>query len=181
MRFSAIHASPPCPRWSAMTAVSGNPEEHPALIEPIRELLAEIGLPYVIENVERAPLINPVRCCAAAFNLAINEEGKRYVLRRHRLFECSFPVMVPPCACHKANGTVLGIYGGGTRQDTRLERNKRGGNTQKANARQGRELLDTPWMTRAECNQAIPPAYTEHIGQYLMRALDDRREVLNVA
>jgi DNA (cytosine-5)-methyltransferase 1 len=27
------------------------------------------------------------------------------------------------------------------------------------------------WMTRDELSEAIPPAYTEHIGHYLMKEL----------
>jgi hypothetical protein len=30
------------------------------------------------------------------------------------------------------------------------------------------------WMTNAEITQAIPPAYTEHIGGYLMTELNAR-------
>jgi DNA (cytosine-5)-methyltransferase 1 len=28
------------------------------------------------------------------------------------------------------------------------------------------------WMTRQQLNQAIPPAYTEHIGRALLRELE---------
>lgn len=166
--FDAIHASPPCQHFSAMTVVSGRREDHPDLLEPCRQKLKATGLPYVIENVVRAPLLNPVVMCGVAMGLTIVDDGVRYVAYRHRLFECSFPIMVPPCACHKAAGVVLGMYGGGTRQDTRKGKDPGGGNTRKANADQSRRLMDMPWATRDEINQAVPPAYTEHIGGYLM-------------
>jgi hypothetical protein len=38
-------------------------------------------------------------------------------------------------------------------------------------AKEAGEALGTPWMTLAECAQAIPPAYTEHVGGYLMAAV----------
>src|SRR4051812_17294288 len=62
----AIHASPPCQRWSSKTR---NPENHPDLITPMRELLEETGLPYVIENVPRSPLVNPIQLCGSSFGL----------------------------------------------------------------------------------------------------------------
>lgn len=37
-----------------------------------------------------------------------------------------------------------------------------------------REAMQMPWATRAEIAQAIPPAYTEHIGGYLMQAVRQR-------
>jgi len=64
--FDAIHASPPC---QAHTRANGGwkgrlPEgRHPELIEPTRELLEATGLPYVIENVEGAPLLDFVTIC----------------------------------------------------------------------------------------------------------------------
>jgi DNA (cytosine-5)-methyltransferase 1 len=59
--FDAIHASPPCQAYSDLQ--KQNKREYPDLIEPVRELLEETGLPYVIENVEGAPLIDPM--CSA--------------------------------------------------------------------------------------------------------------------
>src|SRR5215472_18476868 len=73
--WDAIHASPPCQQWSAMnTAVK---KEYPQLIGPVRELLDVIGLPYVIENTERAPLVATWTLCGTQFGL---------LTRRHRRF-----------------------------------------------------------------------------------------------
>jgi DNA (cytosine-5)-methyltransferase 1 len=166
----AVHASPPCQRYSAMSRISGRHLDHPELVAPTRELLREIGLPYVIENVERAPLRDPITICGAAYCNSIEEDGKSFYMKRHRLFECSFPVMAHLCACCKDRGHVLGIYGGGTRQSTRRGKTN-GGNTDKANKRQAAALMGIDWMTRAEMCQAIPPAYTRHIGGYLRASL----------
>ncbi|MGW5790990.1 hypothetical protein ACWEV3_10330 [Saccharopolyspora sp. NPDC003752] len=61
--FDAIHASPPCQAFTNAQRIRGN--DHPDLIAPTRDLLITTGRPWVIENVEGAPLHNPVMLCAA--------------------------------------------------------------------------------------------------------------------
>jgi DNA (cytosine-5)-methyltransferase 1 len=61
--FDAVHASPPCQSYSDLAKRNGNGHEWPRLIEPVRELLIRSGLPYVIENVDGAPLISPIVLC----------------------------------------------------------------------------------------------------------------------
>lgn len=167
-QLAAIHASPPCKAHTALQSMP-NAREHPDLVGPTRELLKAAGLPYVIENVVGAPLENPIMLCGASFGLGADGRG----LARHRLFECSFPVLVPPCA-HRA-GSVIGIYGDHARK------NRRHGEQSQYNAedglRFGREAMGIDWMEWHELAQAIPPAYTEHIGGYLLNAL----EVANAA
>ena len=86
--FTAVHASPPCQRWSAATAPEYR-EGHPDLIEPMRRLLREFGIPYVIENVEASPL-EGITLCGSQFGLGV---------RRHRLFETSWRIrgFLPTC------------------------------------------------------------------------------------
>jgi DNA (cytosine-5)-methyltransferase 1 len=162
--FDAIHASPPCQAYSALR-VMPNAKEHPELIEPTRALLKRSGLPYVIENVVGAPMDNAVTICGAALGLGTADHD----LARHRLFECSFPVMVSPCA----HGTrkVLGIYGDHAKDSRRPRRAGEGQFTRPDSLRLGSEAMGIDWMTWKELRQAIPPAYTEHIGGYLMSAL----------
>jgi DNA (cytosine-5)-methyltransferase 1 len=90
--FDAIHASPPCQSYSDLAKRNGNADEWPRLVEPVREMLIRSGLPYIIENVEGAPLLNPAVLCGTMF--------KDLRVLRHRLFETSFPVMVPPHGRH---------------------------------------------------------------------------------
>ena len=52
--FDAIHASPPCQRYSNAQRLQGN--EHPDLIAPTRARLVASGKPWVMENVRGAPL-----------------------------------------------------------------------------------------------------------------------------
>lgn len=84
MTFGAVHASPPCQAYSTTGALHSN--EHPELVEETRKLLqamqAQLGIPYVIENVVGAPLVNPIMLCGSSFGLGV---------RRHRLFEVSPP------------------------------------------------------------------------------------------
>src|SRR3990167_9619494 len=57
--FDAIHASPPCQAYTQLGRKNG----HPELIEPVRELLRATELPYVVENVVGAPLLEPIVLC----------------------------------------------------------------------------------------------------------------------
>lgn len=53
--FAAIHASPPCQGYSIMNNLPWiRSRTYPLLILPVRELLEQTGLPYVIENVAGA-------------------------------------------------------------------------------------------------------------------------------
>ena len=63
--FDLIHASPVC-KGSSATAVLHH-VDHPRQIEAVRGRLAVNGAPYVIENVEGAPLRDPVVLCGAMF------------------------------------------------------------------------------------------------------------------
>lgn len=55
--FDAIHASPPCQAYSGTQKIQNN--DHPDLIGPTRDALEATGVPYVIENVPGAPLLDP--------------------------------------------------------------------------------------------------------------------------
>jgi len=164
--FDAIHASPPCQAYSRTRSIwRHQPPSQPPLIHQTRELLIQSGLPYVIENVVGAPLIQPIQLCGSSFGLDV---------RRHRLFECSFAtIMVPPCAhgqqaprrfktharFDKAQlSPVVHIYGHGGGEGKAIDL--------------WRQAMQVPWMqTRREIREAIPPAYTRHIGEYLTRTL----------
>ena len=53
--FDAIHASPPCQGYSIMNNLPWlRGRDYPRLIKSVRELLVEIGKPWVIENVTGA-------------------------------------------------------------------------------------------------------------------------------
>lgn len=153
--FRAAHTSPPCQRYSAMsTCRPGLSDEYPDLVAPTRELLIESELPYVIENVPGAPLLDPVMLCGQMFGLE---------LYRHRLFESNIPLVAPehpphliPAskAGHWKPGTIMGVAG------------------HCAPIAKAREVMGIDWTTRAELAEAIPPAYSEYIGAQLLKALE---------
>ena len=164
--FQAIHASPPCQAFSDLAKRNGNGHEWPDLITPLRPLLAAAGLPSVIENVEGAPLIDPIVLCGTMF-LELR-------VIRHRLFECSFPVLPPPHGQHPLVFTYdkRKAHYGQLDQDTAFVSVNGGGNCSVANKR---AAMGVPWMTGAEANEAIPPAYTKFIGARLREHLEASR------
>lgn len=161
---AAIHASPPCQRWSAMSNCRpGLAGKYPALIEPARELLRCIGLPYVIENVPGSPLIDPAVLCGSQFYRVAEWPGRgRFGLRRHRLFETSFPV--PSAGWHNHSLPSVAVYGDGA-PGNRPDLKGKGFEQLR------RDVMGIDWMTRAELNEAIPPAYTHYIGTQLLSQL----------
>ncbi len=161
--FDAIHASPPCPRYSSITP-AGSRDDHPDLIEPVRAALRAWGGTYVIENVVGSPLHAPVLLCGAAFGLGAGcRDGIWRPLARHRLFESNVFLMSAGCACNGRQ--AVGVYGHG------------GGKASKhgysADAREAREAMGIDWMKHYDVVQAIPPAYTQHIGEQLLAVIRD--------
>lgn len=161
--FDLVWASPPCQRYSIANNIHGR-DDHPDHVAATRALLIESGVDYCIENVPGAPLRNPVTLCGLTFGLGV---------KRHRWFETNFPVMALPCNGHK--GDWVCVFG-----HTVLERSPMIGRTAKGGPRfrrkhlgteRGREAMGIDWMSRAELSEAIPPAYSEHIGHYAMMAI----------
>lgn len=157
-QFDAIHASPPCQAYSFVSTFKHVKDQHPDLIEPVREMLIKTGKPYVIENVTGAPLIDPVILCGLMFGLEVY---------RHRGFECSWFFMRPGHPQHKAKCTPL----------KRRTKHKEGefltvtghfAYPMKAVER----AMGIDWMSRGEIPQAIPPAYTKFIGEQLIKEIE---------
>lgn len=174
--FDCIHASPPCQRYSAMTngRWKDRVSEHPDLVDPVRQLLVELNKPYVIENVVGSPLINPTMLCGTMFQLQTKGGSQ---LRRHRLFETSFHVgLTPPCQHN--NGSAIGVYGGGQNPSRKIPATIGVyGHAGVASNRDclllfgtqdRRDAMGIDWMSGKELSEAIPPAYTEFIGRYLL-------------
>jgi len=157
----AIHASPPCQRYSPMTKKWGRSAEHPDLIGPVREALEAVDVPWVIENVPGSPLQSPVLLCGSMFGLG-DSSGRQ--LRRHRLFESSADLGPPPGPC-RHRGQAVGVYGhpGGSSVRDGI---------QFAQFGDWRDAMGIDWMTVPELTEAIPPAYTEWVGSRLLGAAE---------
>jgi len=164
--FDAIHASPPCQAYSDLAKRNGNADTHPRLIEAVRDMLRATGKPYVIENVEGAPLLNPITLCGTMFGLRV---------LRHRLFESNIPLTAPLHGRHPLVYTLdkRKAHYGKLDQDFAFVSVTGGGNCSVANARLA---MGIDWMTKAELNEAIPPAYTGFIGWHLLEAIEAHAE-----
>lgn len=157
----AIHASPPCQRYSTMTKKWGREDDHPDLVAAVRQAIFDLtdpgatAVPYVIENVPGAPLWEPMMLCGSMFAL----ESQGYKLYRHRIFESNFWIL-PPAMCNH-DRPALPVYGhaGG--------RSRRDGLTFPGTDA-WREGMEIDWMTGKELAESIPPAFTEHIGRAIL-------------
>ena len=172
--FDVIHASPPCQGYSALRRLpwlAGR--TWPLLIEPLREMLRELCVPWVMENVERAPL-DGLTLCGRMFGLPVY---------RHRRFESSVLMLAPHHEKHEV------VIGHGRRVNDRRKGSLNAGSAKGAWGNQaivtvaggqfkksdGERALGIDWMLKAEIAQAIPPAYTEWVGRRLMEAICSAR------
>lgn len=155
--FDAIHASPPCQKFTAYRRRgAGVGDAYLNLIPQTRELLVRTGLPWVIENVEgaRGELHDPMVLCGSSFGLDV---------RRHRLFESNAPLgLTPPC-------------------DHAWQTPRFPPATNRSNLRRTVEVgvwriplhvqqraMEIDWTDLRGLSEAIPPAYTEWIGLQLI-------------
>lgn len=152
--FDAIHASPPCHDHSALANLVGQ-NGSGWLLAATRELLCRSGRPWVIENVPGAPMRRDLVLCGEMFGL------RTY---RHRWFETSFFAMNPahpPHVVRTSSKKRRACWDAGLHISV----------TGDVGTYVGRQAMGIEWMTGYELSQAIPPAYTHHIGFYLMAAL----------
>ncbi|MFI6870862.1 class I SAM-dependent methyltransferase [Nocardia sp. NPDC050406] len=162
--FDAVHASPPCQEYTPLHAL--HPEKtYPDLVAATRDALEALGKPYVIENVMSAPLRKDrsITLCGGMFGL------RTY---RHRRFESNIGLRAPSHPAHVAR----------TATSRRRERWAQGWHisvTGDVGRYVGPEAMGIDWMTGDELCQAIPPAYTHHIGRQLLTAIN--RDAVEVA
>jgi DNA (cytosine-5)-methyltransferase 1 len=173
-KFDAIHASPPCQRFTHGNVVGEQASKHPDLITPVREALASIDVPWVIENVPRAPLIDPITLCGTMFDLtATDDDGTVVHLQRHRLFESNVALSAPGPCRHVGVTQWAGSYGGARRDKHEARHVRRGGYVPSVTVQE--RLLGIDWMTQTALRQSIPPAYTRWLGGLLLARLTGRR------
>ncbi len=176
-KFDAVHASPPCQGYSRMRHLPWlKDRDYPLLIEPTREALQALGLPWVIENVEDAPLmrspgllgVHGILLCGTMFELGVY---------RHRPFESSVILAQPPHPPHReviAEGSMLGSRARvPVRRGITAWQKDGGCGGHMGNVDRVRLAMGIDWMSASEISQAIPPAYTEWIGRQLLEAVKE--------
>lgn len=154
--YDAAHASPPCHDHTTLSALAGK-DGTGHLLGDTRTLLAEIGLPYVIENVPGSPMRPDVILCGEMF-------GLRTI--RHRWFELGgwwalSPMHPPHTAKTSAKKRLVDWLAGMHISVT--------GDVSTGIAGQA---MGIDWMTGNELSQAIPPPYTRWLGERLLAHLD---------
>lgn len=158
--FDSIHASPPCQGYSKLNGLTNRDMSNYAkLIDETRAALMETGKPWVIENVIGAKLHNPLKLCGTMFGLKTH---------RHRLFETHpWPIWFPQAVCNGAktkpahSSARLAQYYGANAPMVTVAGHQ-------FSRTSGSLAMGIDWMTRDELAEAIPPAYTEYIGRWLI-------------
>lgn len=147
--YDVVHASPPC-KFVTKTGWAyhfGYHANHEDLLTPLRDRLTALECPWVIENVPGAPMRPDLILCGSMFGLNV---------RRHRWFETNPPLEPWVLACNHSY-RVVSPHGNPNRF--------------KGSGKEWATGMGIDWMTSPELSQAIPPAYTEHIGLQLMAVL----------
>lgn len=167
-RYDAIHASPPCQRFSQMRFCRPGKVTHPDLLTPTLRSLAGFRVPWIVENVPQSP-IGPyaVELCGLMFGLKVF---------RHRLFACSHALLVPPHPSHKGkligeNGFVCVAGHGGQGTGFNSTHNRRKVPKDHRTVGSWRSAMGIDWLPRDMLAQAIPPAYTEYLGRQLINVI----------
>lgn len=178
-QFDAIHASPPCQKYSQSTApFRAAGKEYSDMIGPTRTLLDAIGRPYVIENVPTAPIRPDIVLYGWMFENPRNPGHCLNVLRK-RHFELGGWWMLQPGISRRIgsvkNGDYITIIGKqGYRKYKGLEKGWRPKFDQGTGIKTWHFAMGIPQEYKfrdVEISEGIPPAYSRYIGQYLLEYL----------
>ena len=170
--FDFIWASPPCQKYVCRRQ-GWDDSKHPDLIGPIRSKLMASKVPFVIENVSKAPLRPDVILCGVQFGLKVF---------RHRWFEiegfqCSSPIHKKHDG-HVYTGEYCTVYNGGDgiggHGNDIIKRRATRAMSKALGVKQTFErwcvAMQIEWMTKDEITQAIPPAYSRYIAEQFLDA-----------
>lgn len=148
--FDLIWASPPCQVYTWSTR-KDRKEKFPDSVAKTRDLLKKTGKPYIIENVQGAPLRKDLMLCGEMFGLRV---------LRHRIFEIEgFTVMQPPHIKHRKPVDDIHSYyacvsgHGGDSYSFKMD--------DWMNAMKVYHIKKKNHIT-----QAVPPAYADYILRY---------------
>jgi DNA (cytosine-5)-methyltransferase 1 len=177
--FDAYHASPPCQGYIHLKN-GDDLNGYPLLIDIVRERLISTKKPYSIENVPHAKeyLINPIMLCGTMFGLAI---------WKHRYFETNPVIYALLNTCNHKLGKIDSPFG---KVDIPIQ-TAHGGDShfhekpsrigirwRPSQALPIRKYgMGIDWnISKRELAESIPPAYTEYIGQYLIKEVERLRQ-----
>lgn len=169
--FDFIWASPPC-QYYVCKRQGWDTGKHLPLIDPIRLRLLQTGIPFVIENVRRAPIRVNLMLCGTMFDLKVF---------RHRYFEIEgFKIETKQHYKHVGSvhtGEYCTVYNGGdgvggygtniVKRRAARAKMKAAGITQ--STERWKEAMGIDWMERQELTESIPPAYSRYIAQQFDR------------
>lgn len=168
-RYDFIHFSPPCQdhTWSARRWLNSGHRQANSILTQTEILLKFTGKPYIIENVEGAPLRNTITLCGTQF------PGLRVF--RHRLFASNMHLYAPRYSPKQACSHVGRKVGFGPFDFVTVAGHGGDGSGSLAN---WQAAMGIKWITdKAQLAEAIPPAYTEFLGYqvvaYLHRQLEN--------
>src|SRR5258707_680500 len=159
--FDVIHASPVC---KAYTQFNLSPKEnYEKLIPDVIDRLRRSGKIFVVENVVGAKheLPGALWLCGSMFGLKV---------WRHRLFESNILLFAPgPCQHTYRPISVHGHHGW---DHSQIVKTRKGGNRYRlCSPEESKAAMGIDWMQRDELAEAIPPAYTQWIGEQLMQVI----------
>lgn len=171
-QFDAIHASPPCQKYSQSTAMfRAAGKQYADLIEPTRVLLEEIELPYIIENVPAAPVRPDIILHGWMFGL--------HVMRKRHFELGNWWAMqpgVPKRIGSVKEGHFVTIIGkAGYRKYSGLPKNWRPKFDRGTVLKTWHYAMGIPRQYNfkdTEISEGIPPAYTQYIGELLYEFLN---------
>lgn len=158
-QFHAIHASFPCQAFLKGTLAPAKVVAD--LVTPGRSLLNATGIPWVMENVVSAPLDRDrsILLCGGMFGL------RTY---RHRRFETSAELRLtaplhPKHEIRTAHKNRRAAWDAGLHASI----------TGDIGTYAGPEAMGIDWMTGNGLSEAIPPAYSAHVGRQLIAHLQE--------
>ena len=143
--FDFVWSSPPCQAHSLGAVWRGTAGVHPDLIAATRDMLAASAVPWIIENVPRAPLRRDLVLRGEMFGLKVCRE---------RVFELSgFWCLQPPVPFRGSikRGDFVTVAGHGGDGSNSL--------------RVWRQAIGIDWMSKEETAEAVPPAYSQFIAR----------------
>lgn len=162
--YDAYHASPPCQYYSRLRHLNWLRDRiYWRSIPPTLDYLKHLSKPWVIENIEDCwDLLDSIVLCGQMFNLPIF---------RHRRFQSNLLILQPPHEKHdgviSSGRAMMGKrYRTGQIGIREICRNSIAGHI--SGVALARQAMQIDWMNQKELSQAIPPAYTEYIGKFLI-------------